>query len=74
MHVMVFGDTTKMKSRETERGIKEHLKGHSQLFYRADLDTSFPIFEKSPPEPEIKVTRREPFEICFNPRSVLLNF
>lgn len=25
MHVMVFGDTTKMKSREIEGGGKEHL-------------------------------------------------
>ena len=24
------------------------LKGHSQLYYRADLDTSFPILKKVP--------------------------
>ena len=31
------------------------LKGHSQLWGRADLDTSFSHFEKSSPQPEIKV-------------------
>ena len=30
------------------------LKGHSQLWDRADLDTSFSHFEKSPPQPEIQ--------------------
>ena len=31
------------------------LKGHSQLWGRANLDTSFSHFEKSSPQPEIKV-------------------
>ena len=30
------------------------LKGHSQLWDRADLDTSFVSFEKHLPQPEIK--------------------
>ena len=34
------------------------LKGHSHLCDRADLDTSFVNFEKRPPQPEIKSTRR----------------
>ena len=42
---------------------------YSQLWVRADLDTSF-ITEKSSPQPEIKVH----LEICFNFRSVLLDF
>ena len=32
-----------------------YLKGHSQLWDRADLDTSFVNFEKRLPQPEIKV-------------------
>ena len=43
------------------------LKGNSQLWDRADLDTSF---EKSSPQPEIKVH----LEFHFNLRSVLLDF
>ena len=49
------------------------LKGHSHLRDRADLDTSFVNFEKRPPQPEIKSTRR----IHLNPLnlpSVLLDF
>ena len=42
---------------------------YCQLWVRADLDTSF-ITEKSSPQPEIKVH----LEICFNFRSVLLDF
>ena len=44
--------------------------GHSQLWDRADLDTSFSHFEKSSPQPEIKVH----LEFRFNLRSVLLDF
>ena len=40
------------------------LKGHSQLWDRADLDTTF---EKLLPQPEIKSTRRIRLEIRFNP-------
>ena len=43
------------------------LKGHSQLWDRADLDTTFAGFEKRLPQPEIKSTRRIHVEICFNP-------
>ena len=46
------------------------IKGHSQLCDCADLDTSFSQFEKSLPQPEIKVH----LEICFIFRSVLLEF
>ena len=46
------------------------LKGHSQLCDCADLDTSFSHFEKSLPQPEIKVH----LEIRFIFRSVLLDF
>ena len=46
------------------------LKGHSQPWDCADLDTSFLIFEKSLPQPEIKVH----LEFCFNLRSGLLDF
>ena len=46
------------------------LKGHRQLCDCADLDTSFSRFEKSLPQPEIKVHQ----EICFIFRSVLLDF
>ena len=46
------------------------LKGHSQLWDRADLDTSFSHFEKSSPQPEIKVH----LEICSNFHIVLLDF
>ena len=35
---------------------KNELKGRSQLCDCADLDTSFPHFEKSLPRPEIKVS------------------
>ena len=45
------------------------LKGHSQLCDCADLDTSFSHFEKSLPQPEIKVH----LEIRFSFRSVLLD-
>ena len=45
------------------------LKGHSQLWDRAGLDTSFVTFEKRLPQPEIKVTRRRhlqnPLQSCF---------
>ena len=44
--------------------------GHSQLCDCADLDTSFSHFEKSLPQPEIKVR----LEICFIYRSVLFDF
>ena len=46
------------------------LKGHSQLCDCTDLDTSFSHFEKSLPQPEIKVH----LEIHFIFRSVLLDF
>ena len=46
------------------------LMGHSQLWDRVDLDTSFSHFEKSSLQPEIKVH----LEIRFNFRSVLLDF
>ena len=42
------------------------LKGHRQLWDRADLDTSFVSFEKRFPQPEIKGTRRKHLEIRFN--------
>ena len=47
-----------------------HLKGHSQLCDCADLDTSFSHFEKSLPQPEIKVQ----LEIRFIFHSVLFDF
>ena len=50
--------------------IFQMLKGHSQLCGCADLDTSFSHFEKSLPQPEIKVH----LEIRFIFRSVLLDF
>ena len=46
------------------------LKEHSPLWAWADLDTSFCRFEKSSPQPEIKVH----LEIRFNLRSVCLIF
>ena len=46
------------------------LKGQSQLRDCADLDTSFSHFEKSLPQPKIKVH----LEIRFVFRSVLLDF
>ena len=46
------------------------LKGLSKFWDGADLDTSFFHFEKSSPQPEIKVH----LEILFNLRSVLLDF
>ena len=46
------------------------LKGHSQFCDCADLDTSSSHFEKSLPQPEIKVN----LEIRFIFRSVLLDF
>ena len=46
------------------------LKGHSRLWDHADLDTSFLTFEKSSPQPEIKVHP----EIHFNFCCVLLDF
>ena len=46
------------------------LKGYSQLWDDADLDTSFSHFEKSSPQPEIKVH----LEFYFNLHSVLLDF
>ena len=46
------------------------LKGHNQLCGCADLDTSFSHFEKSLPQPEIKVH----LEIRFIFHSVLLDF
>ena len=46
------------------------LKGHSQLCDCADLDSSFSHFEKSLPQPEIKVH----LEIRFIFRSVLFDF
>ena len=48
----------------------DELKGHSQFCDCADLDTSFSHFEKSLPQPEIKVR----LEICFIYRSVLFDF
>ena len=45
----------------------QQLKGHSQLWDRADLDTIFALFEKRLPQPEIKSTRRIHVEIRFNP-------
>ena len=49
---------------------KVTLKGHSQLCDCADLDTSFSHFEKSLPQPEIKVHPEIHFIFC----SVLLDF
>ena len=46
------------------------LKGHSQLCDCADLDTGFSHFEKSLPQPEIKVH----LEIRFIFRRVLFDF
>ena len=46
------------------------LEGHSQFCDWADLDTSYSHFEKSLPQPEIKVH----LEIHFVFRSVLLDF
>ena len=46
------------------------LKGHSQLYDCADLDTSFSLFEKSLPQPKIKVHLEISFIFC----SVLLDF
>ena len=46
------------------------LKGHSHQCDGVDLDTSFSHFEKSLPQPEIKVH----LEIRFIFRSVLLDF
>ena len=46
------------------------LKGHIQLWDSADLDTSFEHFEKSSPQPEIKVHLEFRFNLC----SVLLDF
>ena len=43
------------------------LKGHSQLWGRADLDTTSARFERRLPQPEIKSTRRIRVEIRFNP-------
>ena len=47
-----------------------NLKRHSQLCDCADLDTSFSHFEKSLPQPEIKVH----LKLCFIFPSVLLDF
>ena len=49
---------------------KTSLKGHSQLCDYADLDTSFSHFQKSLPQPEIKVH----LEIRLIFHSVLLDF
>ena len=49
---------------------KLFLKGHIHLCECAGLDTSFFLFEKSLPQPEIKVH----LEILFIFRSVLLDF
>ena len=46
------------------------LKGHIQLWDSADLDTSFEHFEKSSPQPEIKVHLEFRFNLC----SILLDF
>ena len=46
------------------------LKGHSQLWDRVDLDTSFLTLKISSPQPEIKVH----LGIDFNLRSVLFDF
>ena len=46
------------------------LNWHSQLWNRADPDTSFSHFEESSPQPEIKLH----LEYRFNLRSVLLDF
>ena len=37
------------------RGAFRNLKGHSHLYDRADLDTSFLTLEKGLPQPKIKV-------------------
>ena len=44
---------------------------HSQLWDRAELDTSFVNFEKHLPQPEIKGTRRIHLEIILVPRAFL---
>ena len=52
------------------------LKGHSQLWGHADLDTSFSYFEKSPPQPEIKVYLKFRFNFavfCLNFNRLLKN-
>ena len=50
--------------------LRRLLKGHIQLWDSADLDTSFEHFEKSSPQPEIKVH----LEFCFNLPRDLLDF
>ena len=47
----------------TQSALPPHWPGHY-----------FPNFEKSSPQPEIKVTHQVLLKIHFNPRSVLLNF
>ena len=42
------------------------LKGHSQLWDRDDLDTTFASFGKRLPQPEIKCTHQILLEIRFN--------
>ena len=51
-----------------KRVLWDCLKGHSQLCGCADLDTCFSQFEKSLPQPEIKVR----LEILFNLRSTVV--
>ena len=65
--------TLKLKSPEKGRETDFLLNVHSQLWDRADLDTSFlNWFEKSSRQPEIKVHLQVEFR--FNLRSVLLHF
>ena len=60
--------------------LKIGLKGHSQLWDRADLDTSFASLNERLSQPEIKCTRRIHLEIrsllptvLFDPRSFTEN-
>ena len=55
---------------QTDRFPGPRLKGHGQLWDRADLDTSFLTLKKNSPQPEIKAH----VEFHFNLRSVLLDF
>ena len=59
-----------MSSATKSYRVNRPLKGHSQLWNRADLDFSLSHFDTSSPQPEIKVH----LEFRFNLHSVLLDF
>ena len=67
--VIVFNfDLFKFSAAILEKGLlKQALKGHSQLWDRADLETSF-LTLKSSPQPEIKSTSKLPLQYsqCFS--------